>query len=456
MSGKRKRNAYDTAFKLRVVDYAESHNNCAAEREFGVTEKMVRDWRKKKSELLGASKSVKKIRHNPSPYAELEKDLNNWVLERREEGCIITRTNIRMRALQLSNDTKYNISNFKASAGWCTRFMNRFNLTLRQKTHIAQKLPSDLDEKVEKFHKFVMNERKLYDYPLISIGNMDETPMTFDMPGNRTVNVKGAKTVTVRTCGAEKSHFTVVLACLADGTKLKPMTVFKRKTMPKEKLPPGVLVKVHPKGWMDEQLVNEWLKEIWFKRPGSLIDKRSILVWDMFRAHLVDSVKKNLRRNKTRQAVIPGGTTSVLQPLDVCLNKPFKCNMRKLWNLWMIEGTKELTPAGNLRRPSIPLVCEWVVKAWQDIPTDMVIRSFKKCGISNNMDGSEDDELYSDLIQTSDQPVSEPIDDVEEISDDVYDDIYDDVPLSEIQFAAMFEEDSLDEFVGFEPQDNRE
>ena len=38
---KRKRNAYDVAFKLKVVKFAKSHSNRAAEREFGVTEKMV-------------------------------------------------------------------------------------------------------------------------------------------------------------------------------------------------------------------------------------------------------------------------------------------------------------------------------------------------------------------------------------------------------------------------------
>ena len=62
MSSKRKRNSYDSAFKLKVIEYAENHNNCAAEREFGVTEKMVREWRKKKSELGGARKSAKRLR----------------------------------------------------------------------------------------------------------------------------------------------------------------------------------------------------------------------------------------------------------------------------------------------------------------------------------------------------------------------------------------------------------
>ncbi len=36
--------------------------------------------------------------------------------------------------------------------------------------------------------------------------------------------------------------------------------------------------------------------------------------------------------------------------------------------------------------------------SWEAIPADMVRRSFLKYGISNAMDGSEDDALYSDLV----------------------------------------------------------
>ena len=55
------------------------------------------------------------------------------------------------------------------------------------------------------------------------------------------------------------------------------------------------------------------------------------LVWDSFSAHLTDTVKQQLRENKTATAVIPGGLTSLVQPLDVCLNKPFKDRLREKW-----------------------------------------------------------------------------------------------------------------------------
>ena len=76
---------------------------------------------------------------------------------------------------------------------------------------------------------------------------MDEVSLTFDVLSNRTVEVKGARMVAVKTTGHEKTHFTVVLASCADGTKLPPMIIFKRKTFPTEEIPSGVIVHVHEK-----------------------------------------------------------------------------------------------------------------------------------------------------------------------------------------------------------------
>ena len=105
------------------------------------------------------------------------------------------------------------------------------------------------------------------------------------------VDVKGASTVSIKTSGVEKQHFTVILSCLANGTKLKLSVVFKRKTMPKEKLPEDIIVFVQEKGWVDERVLFGWLRKVWFKRPGALLNGKSMLVWDKFCAHLLDCEK---------------------------------------------------------------------------------------------------------------------------------------------------------------------
>jgi len=70
---------------------------------------------------------------------------------------------------------------------------------------------------------------------------------------------------------------------------------------------------------------------VWNRRPGALLRKPSLLVWDSFHGHLGDDTKRLLSEMKTDLAVIPGGLTSLLQPLDVSVNKPFKDNIRKLY-----------------------------------------------------------------------------------------------------------------------------
>ena len=68
-----------------------------------------------------------------------------------------------------------------------------------------------------------------HDYPLTLIGNMDETLMTFDLPSNTTIDETETRSVSIHTTGHEKTNFTVVLTCMADGTKLSPLVIFKLK-----------------------------------------------------------------------------------------------------------------------------------------------------------------------------------------------------------------------------------
>ena len=144
------------------------------------------------------------------------------------------------------------------------------------------------------------------------------------------------KTILVKTMGHDKNRFTVALSYIADGTKQKPMIPFKRKTMPKEELPTGVFMQVHPKGWMDERC-KKWLNHILNYHPGGLLRKKS---WNTFKWHPVEDVKIAVRRQNTNIPVIPGGLTSFLQPLEVSINKPSKDCGHGSWNEWMLNGEK--------------------------------------------------------------------------------------------------------------------
>ena len=64
---------------------------------------------------------------------------------------------------------------------------------------------------------------------------------------------------------------------------------------------------------------------------------------------MTDSVRERLIKH-SRVAIIPGGLTKILQPLDMSVNKPFKEALRRLWKKWISdESTAEYT-SGERRK----------------------------------------------------------------------------------------------------------
>ena len=157
---------------------------------------------------------------------------------------------------------------------------------------------------------------------------MDEIPVAFDLPSSYTLEKRGSSTVSIKTTGHEQSTFTVVLGCMADGSKLPPVVIFKLKNVPRETFPDGIFVRTNAKGWVNENEMIWWTENIWPKRNVDVSSNpRSLLVFNSFRGHLVDSVKQKFNERATDLAVIPDGLTSKLQPLDVTMNKSFKSNV---------------------------------------------------------------------------------------------------------------------------------
>jgi hypothetical protein len=122
---------------------------------------------------------------------------------------------------------------------------------------------AEYETKILQFHTFVTALRNKSCFELGQVGNMDEVPLTFNVPPNKAVDMKGAKLITIKTYGHEKTHYTVVLACCAEGTILPPLLIFKIKIMPSDKIPERIFIRIHAKGWMDENYTKLWLEKVW-------------------------------------------------------------------------------------------------------------------------------------------------------------------------------------------------
>uniref|UniRef100_A0A8C4T4I5 DDE-1 domain-containing protein n=1 Tax=Erpetoichthys calabaricus TaxID=27687 RepID=A0A8C4T4I5_ERPCA len=330
------RRTYDMNFKIMVANEAERMNNMRASRKYGVPEVNVRLWRKDLTKYMN----------------EGLKKLVKFVIEKRNEGFPISREVIKFKAM-----------------GWCKRMMKRNCLSLQRQTTLAQKLPGDFSENLLNFQRHIITLCKKHNYNLGNIGNADQTPVYFDMPSNFTVNKKGAKYSLIEVNWLRK----VQNYCYASASR-------NHFSSPR-------------KGWMTEELVLDWLNVIWGKQPSSLRNTRSMVVLDAFRGHLTSGVKEKIETLNSDLVIIPGGMTSQLQVLDVVVNKPFKDNLRKEYNNWLLAGNHPLTPTGKIKKPSASLLGKWVATPWQKIDPESIVKGFKKCCISNNLNGTEDDIL---------------------------------------------------------------
>lgn len=328
------RRQWNAREKLMVVFYNENgHSVRETANKYNIEPKQVRDWKSKKGQLLSAAPYIQRLNTGARPkYPLLEVELVDWFRELRSQLKTVTRFMISAKARSMARKNEYrtlypDIHNCKFTQKWVDGFMSRNSLANRRRTTVAQRLPEEYNELQQSFLSYVLYMRTENKYSLNLIGNMDETPLSFNLPSNTTVEERGKRTVSILTTGHEHTNFTVTLTCLADGTKLPPLIVFKLKNVPRENFPDGVYVRANKTGWMDEKEMIWWMENVWRRRANLSSNPRSLLVLDSFSAHRTDPVKRHFKEKNTDIAIIPGGLTSRLQPLDVSLNKSFKAKV---------------------------------------------------------------------------------------------------------------------------------
>ncbi|CAI7918446.1 unnamed protein product [Closterium sp. NIES-54] len=371
-----KRQAYTAAEKLKWVaqlDLAVSVRALA--RESGIHRKCLANW-KRAAEFLKEAHSARCRMHGrgrASWYRPMEIKVYERLLDWRRKGTAVSVSRLQEWSREFMK-ILYPLVKWKGSQRWSDRF------------HVA--------EQCKNFWQFVRDKRRERGIETTWIINANQTPLWLEMPATTTVDQTGVRSVPIRSAGYQKERVTVMLACTADGMKLRPWVFFKRKTVPKGVFPPDVVVSCHENGWMDANGVIQWLEECVksFLKPGFGRHARSsMVVLDSYRGHLTDAVKEKFRELNCVPAIIPAGCTAEIQPLDVSINKSFKASVRQQYQKWFQEeGQEQLTKAGNLKKPPPEVVVRWISRAWKAVPADLIKRAVLTCGISNALDGSED------------------------------------------------------------------
>ena len=238
------------------------------------------------------------------------------------------------------------------------------------------------------------------EFQLHQLANVDQTPLPFSFTSGPTYKTTNSPSVWVRgaSSGLDKRQCTVQLTIFADGKpRIKPLLIFRgtgkriplRETVRYDK---RVTVLFQHNAWCDEVIMERWVRTSW--KP--YVSGDTLLVLDLHRAQKTDRVKELLKEYNTTPVFVPAGCTSIIQPLDVSFNAPFKKKVENVALHHMEENLDEYLNGrinGGERRV---LLTKWVGEAWDELveKEEMIIRSFKKCGISVAADGSEDFEIH--------------------------------------------------------------
>jgi hypothetical protein len=62
-----------------------------------------------------------------------------------------------------------------------------------------------------------------------------------------------------------------MLSVMVDGKKLTAFVILNRKNLLNGRILSGIIFKHNGRGWMTEELILEWLREVWGRRAGALL-----------------------------------------------------------------------------------------------------------------------------------------------------------------------------------------
>ena len=123
---------------------------------------------------------------------------------------------------------------------------------------------------------------------------------------------------------------------------------------------------------------------------GSLNIGCQLLLWDAYKCHIKDNVRSYIDQQTNTNDMIPGGLTSHLQLANLSRNKCFKAAHKAKYDNWMVTREKSYTAVGNMHPPSKALCLGCVRACWEILPTEIIQKSFLVCGISIDVDGTDD------------------------------------------------------------------
>ena len=159
--------------------------------------------------------------------------------------------------------------------------------------------------------------------------------------------------------------------------RVKPLVIFrgtgKRITLRERlKYDRRVGVRFQEKVWCDEKVMTDWVRNFW--KPN--VHGEMLLTLDQHKAQKTPSVISKLKDEcNTTTVLIPPGCTSLVQPLDVVFNGPFKKAVDNLATAHVESHISSYVHGSFTASDRRILLTEWIGKAWEEVSanSDMIM-----------------------------------------------------------------------------------
>ena len=138
--------------------------------------------------------------------------------------------------------------------------------------------------------------------------------------------------------------------------------------------PEGARYDVQDRAWMDEHTMKKWVDDVLIPycetAPAGI---HPLIILDSYRCHMMKSIVNRIQDAGIQVEHIPGGCTSLCQPIDVGIGKPLKDCLRGVWEHWMLEHDPDTS---IFRPPSRELLSGWIVETLRSMPAQLVRNSW--------------------------------------------------------------------------------
>lgn len=354
--GSKDRDDFLNARQLRIALFALCDGLHQASRVFSTHTQLILSW------LKEARKRSKQTEQEPV-LGDGRDRMVAWVLSMREQQLPITESNLFHKASTLKKKGSFSDS-FRISYDWAVSFILQHRLGVRsigREATLARSLPLSLEAKIRSFREFTQRVIKVKKLSESTVAAMDELCLFVDL---RLVQDRFRRPEALELTGSVPL-VTVYLTVLANGTML-PSLVLANRQLAKKTLPEFILLEAGTETLLVEEILDLWTNKVWLQHVSSQIQpSKSMLVLDRHREHLGELFLTSISGSGTLPAMIPGGCSLRLQPLEVCLKPVLQRFMLSRWAKLTSGNPKELQESSpqRLQANVAQLLVDWVVEA---------------------------------------------------------------------------------------------